>query len=66
MREQITWEETRGDSVNGFGIKIHYLYTSFDKDEIEELKEWCMEHLNGGLVIEGDADEILQSANTKR
>jgi len=31
MREQITWEETKGDSVNGYGIKIHYSYTSFNK-----------------------------------
>ena len=58
MKQQITWEETKGDSVNGYGIKIHYSYTSFNKDEIDELKEWCIEHLNGGVVVEPVREDI--------
>lgn len=52
MKQQITWEETKGDSVNGYGIKIHYLFTSFDKSEIDELKARCEENIKGGLVFE--------------
>lgn len=52
MRQQITWEETKGDSVNGFGVQIHYLFTSFDKAEIDELKARCEENIADGLVFE--------------
>ena len=52
MKQQITWEETKGDSVNGYGIKLHYLFTSFDKSEIDELKERCNKNIGGGLVFE--------------
>ena len=66
MREQITWEETKGDSVNGYGIKIHYSYTSFNKDEIDELKEWCMEHLNSGVVFENQMpDDVIGKAESE-
>ena len=38
MKQVITWEKTKGDTVNGFGITIHYSYTSFNPDEIDKLK----------------------------
>ena len=52
MKQQITWEPPTVDSANGYGIKIHYLFTSFDKQEIDELKEWCEKHIDAGLVFE--------------
>ena len=66
MKQQITWEETKCDSVNGYGIKIHYLYTSFNKDEIDELKEWCMEHLNSGVVVKDQMpDDVIGKAESE-
>ena len=52
MKQQVTWEETKGDSVNGYGVKIHYLFTSFDKSEIDELKARCKQNIADGLVFE--------------
>ena len=52
MKQFITYNETKGDTINGYGIQIHYSFTSFDKSEIDELREWCKKHINAGVVLE--------------
>lgn len=52
MKQQITWRETGVDSVNGYGIEVNYLFTSFDKDEIDYLKKWCEAQIGDMLVDE--------------
>ena len=52
MKQMITWEKTKGDSVNGYGIQIHYSFTSLNKSEIDELETWCKRHINAGITLE--------------
>lgn len=52
MKQQVTWKETKGDSVNGYGVQVIYTFTSFDKSEIDELKARCEKNIADGLVFE--------------
>ena len=52
MKQTITWNKTKGDSISGNGIQIHYTYTSFDDTEIEKLKQWCEEHIKSGIILD--------------
>lgn len=52
MKQTINFNMLEVDTVNGYGIQIHYTFTSFDRIEIEKLKKWCEKHISGGLVLE--------------
>ena len=52
MKQNINWNMLEVDTTNGYGIQIHYTLTSFDRTEIEGVKEWCEKHIGNGLVIE--------------
>lgn len=52
MNEMITWNELECDSVNGYGIQIHYSFNSFDKSEIDRVKKWCESHIHAGVKFE--------------
>ena len=52
MNEMITWNEIECDSVNGYGMQVHYSFTSFDKSEIDRVKKWCESHIHAGVKLE--------------
>ena len=52
MKQSITYNMIAVDTNNGYGIQVHYTFTSFDRQEIENIKEWCEKHIGGGLAIE--------------
>ena len=53
MKQFIKWQDLEADSVNGYGIQIIYNCTSFDVNEIAELRELCKKHIKDGLILEG-------------
>ena len=53
MKQNINYNMLEADTDNGYGIQVHYTFTSFDRQEIEDVKEWCEKHISGGLVFEG-------------
>ena len=52
MKQNITYNMLNCDTTNGYGIQIHYTFTSFDRTEIEEFRNWCEKHISSGLVLE--------------
>ena len=51
MKQCLNYNMLNVDTTNGYGIQVHYTYTSFDQQEIEAIKEWCEKHICSGLVI---------------
>ena len=52
MKTNINYNMLKADTVNGYGIQVHYTFTSFDRQEIEDIKDWCEKHICAGLVFE--------------
>ena len=52
MKQTISYNMLKGDTINGYGIQVHYTFTSFDPQEIEDVREWCEKHINSGLMCE--------------
>lgn len=52
MKQTVNYNVLEGDSVNGYGVTIQYTFTSFDPQEIEEIKEWCARNIRSGLLYE--------------
>ena len=52
MKQSITYNMLNVDTNNGYGIQVHYTFTSFDRQEIEDIKDWCEKHISSGLVFE--------------
>lgn len=51
MKQHISWQKLKGDTVNGCGIQIIYSFTSFDETEINEMEKYCKEHIKDGLIF---------------
>lgn len=49
MKQFIKWQNLGVDSVNGHSVQIIYTFSSFDQKEIDNMREWCKEHINAGL-----------------
>lgn len=58
MKQTINFNMIKENTVNGYGIQIHYTFTSFDRKEIEEIRKWCEKHINAGIVldVEGESE----------
>lgn len=52
MRQFISWKNLGVDSVNGHSVQIIYTFSSFDQEEIDELRERCKENIADGLVFD--------------
>ena len=52
MKMNINYNMLEVDTNNGYGIQVHFTFTSFNRKEIEEIKEWCEEKIGNGLVRE--------------
>ena len=52
MKQNVNWNMLKADTINGYGIQIHYSFTSFDIKEIEDVQKFCEKHIGGGLVFE--------------
>ena len=70
MKEYISWQRTKGDTVNGYGIQVNYLFTSFDPNEIAKMEKWCNEFIKAGVIIDGvrayDIDEYKEKHNESK
>ena len=53
MKQHISWQKLKGDTVNGFGVQIIYTFTSFDTTEIEGMEKFCKDHIKDGLIFNG-------------
>lgn len=50
MKLSINYEELMPTTVSGHAIKITYVYSSFDKEEVDKLKERLADEIGTGIV----------------
>ena len=50
MNISIQWEELMPTTVSGYAVKVIYVYSSFEKSEIDALKEKLKEDIGSGIV----------------
>lgn len=64
MKEHISWRPLPVDSVNGYGLRVTYTFTSFDPDEIAKMEKWCKQFIKEGIIVDGvRAHDIDESEN---
>lgn len=59
MRIDTTWHENMGDTVNGDSITITTTISSFDRKEIDELKNNLSNNIGYGLMADNVKFEQL-------
>lgn len=59
MRIDTTWRENMGDTVNGNSITITTTISSFDRKEIDELKNNLSNNIGYGLMADNVKFEQL-------
>ena len=59
MRIDTTWHENMGDTVNGDSITITTTISSFDRKEIDELKNKLSNNIGYGLMADNVKFEQL-------
>ena len=57
MELSINYEELMPTTVIGHAIKITYVYSSFDKEEIDKLKERLADEIGTGIVSTIDLED---------
>ena len=50
MKLSINYEELMPTTASGHAIKITYVYSSFDKEEVDKLKERLADEIGTGIV----------------
>lgn len=50
MNISIQWEELMPTTVSGHAVKVTYVYSSFEKSEIDALKEKLKEDIGCGIL----------------
>lgn len=57
MKLSINYEELMPTTVSGHAIKITYVYSSFDKEEVDKLKERLADEIGTGIVSTTKVEE---------
>ena len=57
MTISISYEELKPTTTSGYSIKLSYVYSSFEKEEIDELKEKLADEIGTGLVLTSEVEE---------
>ena len=52
MKEFIAWRNLECDSVNGDKIQITLTFSSFDRNEIEEVRNYCNKYIGAGVMLD--------------
>ena len=69
MKEHISWQKLKGDTVNGYGVQVTYTFTSFDASEVDKMEKWCKEFIKEGVTVDGvrayDIDEYRNKYTKK-
>ena len=56
MKLSINYEELMPSTVAGYAIKISYIYSSFNKQEIDDLKAKLKDEIGTGIISEINKD----------
>lgn len=56
MRVYTTWRRLKSDTINGDGLMVTTIYTSYDKTEIDALEEKAKEQVGTGLIYEAKTE----------
>lgn len=54
MNETITWYRPNPDTISGHKLIIIHTFTSQNIAAIDELQEYCKEHIGSATLIEHD------------
>ena len=60
MRSFISYSTPRPDTILGYKVAITYTYSSFDKEEIEELEKYLKDKIGDGLLIESPEESEVE------
>jgi len=52
MKCVINYEILKPNTVNGYGVKVITTYTSFDKEEIDDVCDYLKDGWKGGVITE--------------
>lgn len=63
MRVTITAEKLKPDTVSGYGVKVSYIYTSFDHKEIEAVEKEASKISNIIIDVKAGSEKMNKSEN---